>query len=128
MLVQLEIPKEHIEPVMRNILALDQSDPDYGELLSELRSRCHSPRLKLFKQFVNVAGGLKFMLDFRGDLLYSRRKADLDISPLDSDITFALDSWFQDGFLFLEEISLDSSYRQINIIKEQNGQNIDTEA
>jgi len=118
MLTMLETPKERIEPVLKEILRTIQPDPSYGRLLSDLRLLGRSPRLDLFRQFANVPGGLKFLLDFRGDLLSDRFKAGLDVTALESDVTFLLDSWFQQGFLLLQEITLDSPYRQIKVIKE----------
>ena len=63
------------------------------------------------------SGGLKFLLDFSGDLLAIQRYSTFDLSPLDSDIVFLFEMWFQEGFLYLEEITLHSAYNQIELIK-----------
>ena len=62
-------------------------------------------------------GGLRFLLDFRSDLLTARRQVSGDFEALDRDLEQLFDSWFQEGFLFLNEITLDSPYRQIELIK-----------
>jgi hypothetical protein len=114
----LEIPKSDLEPTMRELLRCEEDTPSYGKLMSELRKRCHSPRWVLFREFANMRGGLKFLLDFRQDLLECQREPGMDLSALDSDLTFVLNALFQQGFLSLEEITLDSPYRQIKFIKE----------
>ncbi len=118
MLKRFEVPKQELDPLMSEILHLDPSDPQYGLLLCELRSRCRSPRWTLFREFVNTEGGLKFLLDLRGDLLAGQRETGLDMAPLDADIVFLLNTIFQHGFLSLEEMNLDSSYRHLKFISD----------
>ncbi|MBN1104898.1 MAG: malonyl-CoA decarboxylase family protein [Deltaproteobacteria bacterium] len=114
---EIEVSKEEINPLLDRMRADPQGDPDWPRLVSDLRDRIHSPRLNIFRKISHQPGGLKFLLDFRGDLLSARRFSTADLRPLDYDIVLLFELWFQDGFLFLEEITLDSSYRQIEIIK-----------
>ena len=116
---QMEIRKSDIEGTLEALLGCEQDDPAWHGLLPELRNKLHSPRLTVFRKISRSPGGLKFLLDFRGDLLSARRHLSLDLGPLDSDITFLLEMWFQEGFLYLEEITLNSSYRQIELIKDR---------
>lgn len=116
---QIEVSKEYIQPFAEILLNCDQADPRWPTVLAELRRRVYSPRLKLFRKISRSPGGLKFLLDFRSDLLSIRRYSRLDLDPLDSDIVFLFEMLFQEGFLYLEEITLDSSYRQIEIIKDR---------
>jgi len=114
---EIEVSKEGIKPVLENLLAAPQEDPDWPKLVSDLRNRILSPRLHIFRKISHQPGGLKFLLDFRGGLLSARRFSTVDLGPLDFDIVLLFELWFQDGFLYLEEITLDSSYRQIELIK-----------
>ncbi|MEW6267037.1 MAG: malonyl-CoA decarboxylase family protein [Thermodesulfobacteriota bacterium] len=90
----------------------------WRKTVSELRSVLESPRSRLFRNFASLPGGLKFLLDFRADLMAAQRVSQVDLSPLDQDLVQLFESWFQDGFLFLQEITLDSPYRQIEKIKD----------
>ncbi|MFH1091589.1 MAG: malonyl-CoA decarboxylase family protein [Pseudomonadota bacterium] len=99
-------------------LTRDQNDPaKWRQALVKLRSGAESPRQRLFRYFIRVPWGLKFLLDLRADLLAAQSRGGPDLGPLDSDLVHLFESWFQDGFLFLSEITLDSPYRQIEIIK-----------
>ncbi len=115
---QIEVPRKEIEPYLEDLLQCKQEDSQWHALLAQVRNRFYSPRLKLFQKISRSPGGLKFLLDFRGDLLTIQRFSKNDLSPLDSDIIFLFEMWFQEGFLYLEEITLDSAYKQIALIKE----------
>lgn len=114
---QMEVRKDEITPLVSALQECKHNDPKWPSLLADLRNHSFSPRLKIFRKISRFPGGLKFLLDFRGDLLSVRRHSILDLSPLDSDITFLFEIWFQEGFLYLEEITLDSAYKQIELIK-----------
>ena len=73
--------------------------------------------MRVFRRFLNVSGGLKFLLDLRADVLAAERQSELDLAPIDEEISYLFNSWFQYGFLFLQEITQDSSYRQIHFLK-----------
>ena len=114
----IEVSKEEIGHLLEALSQCDADDPDWLRLLSKLRGRAYSPRLNIFRKISRSPGGLKFLLDFRGDLLSLQRFSRTNLKPLDADIILLFEVWFQDGFLYLEEISLDSSYRQIELIKD----------
>jgi malonyl-CoA decarboxylase len=114
---EIEVPKKRIKTLLDRMLADPQEDPDWPKLVSDLRERIRSPRLNIFRKISHQPGGLKFLLDFRGDLLSTQRFSTVNLRPMDHDIVLLFELWFQDGFLYLEEITLDSSYRQIEIIK-----------
>ena len=114
---RFEVSKEEIVRLLEELRSLDTDDPDWSKLLSELRRGSYSPRLDLFRKISRSPGGLKFLLDFRGDLLSIQRFSKMNFKPLDADIVLLFELWFQDGFLYLEEITLDSSYKQIEFIK-----------
>ncbi len=113
----IEVPKEDLEGLIKALMECKKDDPLRHSLLAELRRRVYSPRLKLFRKISHYPGGLKFLLDFRGDLLSVQRSSTLDLAPLDEDIVFLLEMLFQEGFLYLEEITLNSSFNQIALIK-----------
>jgi malonyl-CoA decarboxylase len=115
---EIEVSKEEIGHLLEALSQCNTDDPNWLRLLSKLRGRVRSPRLNIFRKISRSPGGLKFLLDFRGDLLSVQRFSQTDLRPLDADIILLFEVWFQDGFLYLEEITLDSSYRQIELIKD----------
>ncbi len=117
LLTELEVKKGDIQPILERLLKADENAPDWYELLSSLRDISLGQRFKKFSRLAKWPGGLKFLLDLRGDLLALKVGDGKDLSPLDKEISLLFDTWFQEGFLYLEEITLDSPYRQIEIIK-----------
>lgn len=116
---KFEIPKEEIEKELRLVLADEGKDPaQWPQGLSGLRRKIESPRIRIFRNFLNFSGGLKFLLDLRADMIAAQRQQPVNLEPLDQDIAQLFDLWFQGGFLFLNEITLDSPYRQIRFLKE----------
>ena len=116
---RFETPRKAIEEDLRKVQATGDADPaQWTRAMTELRRKIGSPRLKAFGAFMNLSGGLKFLLDFRADVLGAQRQAGTDLAPLDEDIAHLFDSWFQQGFLFLQEITQDSPYRQIRFLME----------
>jgi len=114
----IEVSKEEIGHLLEELSRCDADDPNWLRLLSKLRGRAYSPRLNVFRKISRSPGGLKFLLDFRGDLLSLQSFSKTSLRPLDADIILLFEVWFQDGFLYLEEITLDSSYRQVELIKD----------
>ena len=97
----------------------EDSASHFQERLRAMRNSLVSPRERFFKSFINVRGGLKFLLDLRGDLLRLARNIEKsDWRDVDQDIVSLLDMWFIEGFLYLSEIGLDTPYSQISFIKE----------
>jgi len=114
---KIEVSKEEVVRLSKELSTLDTDDPGWSKSLSELRSGSYSPRLDIFRKISRTPGGLKFLLDFRGDLLSIQRFSETNFKPLDADIVLLFELRFQDGFLYLEEITPDSPYRQIELIK-----------
>ena len=117
MVEKIEISKETLDPLLEKWSRCEPGDPDWSNILSDLRGHINSPRWHIFRKISRLPGGLKFLLDFRGDLLSIQRFSKVNLKPLDRDIVLLFELWFQEGFLYLEEITLDSSYRQIELIK-----------
>ena len=105
---------------MANLLSKGEGPASHWqEKLRTLRESLISPRERFFRSFVNIRGGLKFLLDLRGDLVrLGTRMEGIDWRETDQDIVFLLDMWFLEGFLSLSEIGLDTPYHQIGFIKE----------
>ena len=116
---QMEVAKPDIEDALAEVLESDAEDPiAWSRHLTQLRRRLESPRLRAFRYFLSTSGGLPFLLDLRADVLTAHRNSELDLGPLDEEIAHLFTSWFQAGFLFLQELTEDSSFRQIRFLKE----------
>ncbi len=116
---RFEIRKSEIEKELRLVLADEGKDPlQWRQSLSTLRQKIGSPRIQIFGNFLNISGGLKFLLDLRADVISAQRQSLLNLDPLDQDIAQLFNLWFQGGFLFIQEITLDSPYRQIRYLKD----------
>ncbi len=86
-------------------------------IIKSLRKTLASPREKLFKILAKTRGGLKTLLDMRSDLIrLSRRNRKLSI--IEDELKELFEEWFQEGFLYLSEITLDTSYRVLHFVKE----------
>ncbi len=115
LLTRMEVQREPLEAPLAAIASAAPEDAvRWTSLLTDLRRKLESPRMRAFRRFLNASGGLKFLLDLRADVL----SASLNLGPLDEEIAYLFTSWFQYGFLFLQEITQDSSYRQIRFLKE----------
>lgn len=115
---EIETPKEEVIFLVkeRNLENLDRAS--WSLFLSELRQKISSPRLDILLNISRIPGGLRFLLNMRSDILSIRREIqNEELKALDRDIVLLFELWFCEGFLYLEEITLDSTYRQIEIIK-----------
>jgi malonyl-CoA decarboxylase len=116
---EFEINQKDIEKDLELVLADEGKDSlQWQQGLKNLRQKIESPRIRIFRNFLNFSGGLKFLLDLRADVIAAQRQFPVNLEPLDLDIAQLFDLWFQGGFLFLNEITLDSPYRQIRFLKE----------
>ena len=116
---RMEIRKGDIEKDLRLLVeANDKESDQWIRLLSELRRKLESPRTAVFLRFLNMSGGLKFLLDLRADILVAQHQVSANLQFLDQDIAHLFNSWFQGRFLFLQEITQDSAYRQIRFLKD----------
>ena len=115
LLTRMEVLRAPLEAPLAAVASATPEDPvRWTSLLTDLRRKLESPRMRAFRRFLNASGGLKFLLDLRTDVL----AAPADLGPIDEEIAYLFTSWFQYGFLFLQEITQDSSYRQIRFLKE----------
>jgi malonyl-CoA decarboxylase len=117
MLEKIEIPKKEIKSLLKKYLAVVENDPEWSYLFWELHDKFESPRLKLFRKFINISEGLPFLLSLRNDILKIQRKTSKNFSVLDKELSHLFNSWFQNGFLALNEISQTSPYNQIAYVQ-----------
>jgi malonyl-CoA decarboxylase len=74
---------------------------------AKLRRALQPPQLRLLTQFNALPEGVKFLVDLRADLL-ALRSDDPYLVGLDNDLRELLLSWFDTGFLDLQEIDWNS--------------------
>jgi malonyl-CoA decarboxylase len=118
-LCRMEVRKESIGEELRGVIEHEEdASVEWSRLMTALRRRVESPRMRAFRCLPNGPGGFKFLLDLRADVLTALRHTSLDLEPLSEELAHLFTSWFQQGFLFLQEITRDSSFRQIQFLKE----------
>jgi malonyl-CoA decarboxylase len=116
---EMEVRKRDIDTCLKPLIEGNDADTlAWGTHLAKLRQALESPRVKAFRQFVNLRGGLKFLLDLRVDVLAAQRHGPETLRLLDQDIAHLFNTWFQQGFLFLQPITQDSSFRHIRFLQE----------
>ena len=71
---------------------------------AELRNLLEPPRAKLLRQFNDLTEGVKFLVDLRQELI-RWAKSDSRLKALDDDVFRLLESWFDVGFLNLQQIT-----------------------
>lgn len=78
------------------------------QLRRELRRKLDAPRIHLLTQFNALPEGVKFLVDLREELLPLAKEKNPKILGLTSDLKFLLSSWFDIGFLKLEQLTWNS--------------------
>ena len=84
----------------RNSQGADQRQ----EATLQLRRLLESPRTSLLRQFNELQEGVKFLVDLRAELMPWAREAP-ELKALDQDVFALLTSWFDVGFLDLQQIT-----------------------
>ena len=84
----------------RNSQGADQRQ----EATLHLRRLLESPRTRLLRQFNELQEGVKFLVDLRAELMPWAREAP-ELKALDQDVFALLASWFDVGFLDLQQIT-----------------------
>lgn len=83
------------------------SGTERAEAAAKLKAALDPPRLKLLAQFNGLEGGIKFLVDLRGDLMREAR-SDPRLTPVDRELHELLSGWFDIGFLVLQRIDWNS--------------------
>ena len=79
-----------------------QQDPNEANTVS-LAQAADSQRLNLFRAINTATGGIGVLLDMRSQIL-SRRDSNPELAPVEQDLKYLLTSWFNRGFLHLEQL------------------------
>ena len=79
-------------------------DSPSATALAALTEAVEPPRQELFRRLNMVPGGTSALVELRADLLHLL-PARPDLAPVDADLKHLLSSWFNRGFLGLEEIT-----------------------
>ncbi len=83
-------------------IAAYRSDPSEAHTVA-LAEAADSERLDLFRAINTAPGGIATLLDMRTELL-SRRRTHRELAPVEQDLKYLLSSWFNRGFLHLEQL------------------------
>ena len=98
-------PKQVRQAQARFAAAVGTPDEAAAEVL--YRRATVSPRRRLLQRFSAFAGGIRFMVDLRAELL-PHLKAERRLRALDVEMEYMFSTWFDTGFLDLRRISWDS--------------------
>jgi len=119
LLRRVEIARADLESPLADVGDASDDDPvEWTRRLSRLRKTLESPRLRAFRRFLTTRGGLPLLLEMRADVLAIQRESGQELGPLEEEIAHLFDSWFQSDFLFLREVTLQSSFQEIKFLKE----------
>ena len=89
---KFEISKKEIEKELRLVLTDEGKDSiQWLRGISDLRRKIESPVIQIFRNFLNISGGLKFLLDLRADVIAAQRQYPVNLEPLDLDIAQLFD-------------------------------------
>ncbi len=116
LLLHLGPKKERLSKLMEKFIKGDEKEKE--EALEHIKKELDSPRKRLFKALLREKGGLKTLLDLRSDAMRLGREMGMDLSPVEHDLVDLFESWFHEGFLYLSQITLDTSYRILSFVKE----------
>ena len=96
--------------VQRAIVEYNNANQKDGlpKLRHKLRKALVSPRVELLTLFNALPEGIKFLVDMRGELLELGADKDPELGEVERDLKHLLASWFDIGFLQLEQISWNS--------------------
>ena len=84
--------------------AIDAYRAEPSELNTvSLAEAADAKRLDLFRAINTAPGGIAALLDMRTEIL-ARRKTHPDLAPVEKDLKYLLSSWFNRGFLHLEQL------------------------
>ncbi len=85
-----------------------KSGDNLPKLRHKLRKALVAPRVQLLTLFNALPEGIKFLVDMRGELLEMGAEKDAELGEVEKDLKHLLSSWFDIGFLQLEQITWNS--------------------
>lgn len=98
-----DVDNEAVETAIEN-RRNSQSPDQRQEATLHLRKLLEPPRTRLLRQFNELREGVKFLVDLRAELMPWAREAP-ELKALDQDVFGLLASWFDVGFLDLQQIT-----------------------
>jgi malonyl-CoA decarboxylase len=101
--VDYDVDNEQVEAAIASRRAAEEPE-EVQRATIFLRNLLDPPRAKLLRQFNELEEGVKFLVDLRAELI-SWAKEDLRLKALDLDVFRLLSSWFDVGFLDLQQIT-----------------------
>ena len=117
---EFEVEQRRVRrPIEAALGAIEGDRSEWHARVRELRAAVASPRLRGLGDLINMTGGMKLLLEMRADILEAQRRGERGLGVLGDDIAFLLNRWCQHGFLFLEEVNLESSFKTIRYLKER---------
>jgi len=117
---EFEVDRRRAQRPIEAALGAPEDDrAEWHARVRELRAAVASPRLRALGNLINMTGGMKLLLEMRADILEAQRQGERGLGVLEDDIAFLLNRWCQHGFLFLEEVNLESSFQTIRFLKER---------
>jgi hypothetical protein len=117
---EFDVPREDVSRAVERLQDVPRDDHDaWSARLAELRTVIESPRTTVLARFAHIPGGMEDILELRADVLDAQRSGAAGLDPLEKDLTDLLNGWFNQGFLFIEEIDRTSSFKKIQFLKER---------
>ena len=100
---EYDVDYEAVEAAIADHREAVETD-DKQRATSHLRDLLEPPRSRLLRQFNGLQEGVKFLVDLRAELIQWARES-RELKALDSDVYRLLASWFDVGFLDLQQIT-----------------------
>ncbi|MEZ5538432.1 MAG: malonyl-CoA decarboxylase [Pseudomonadales bacterium] len=85
-----------------------QNATEKSKLRHKLSKALTAPRVHLLTLFNAMPSGIKFLVDMRGELLDTEVSQDAELKEVEKDLKHLLSSWFDIGFLQLQQLTWDS--------------------
>jgi malonyl-CoA decarboxylase len=104
---EYDVDNERVEDAIRRRRDA-KNDEELQQATIDLRNLLEPPRIKLLRQFNELEEGVKFLVDLRVELIRWARE-NPRLRALDLDVYRLLASWFDVGFLDLQQITWKTS-------------------
>ena len=91
-----------VDAAIQDVQSANDGD-DRSKAETQLRDALQAPRVRVLRQFNALPEGVKFLVDMRAELLGWQRETPV-LKPLQQDLQRLLASWFDVGFLQLQQI------------------------
>ncbi len=102
-----DTPQDQVEAMISEYQQLTEPH-QRRRLLKQLKELLDAPRRRLLTQFNALPQGIKFLVDMRADMRRLSEPDDQELHDLEEDLSELLISWFDVGFLKLQQITWDS--------------------